>query len=147
MAEPELNAQEACYALMGWLTCRAEVLTLSRVHDAAPAAQVVAEFCQRQGFAPIRDGWDDRIVPPATPTMPRVGPGDVPVGFRTELTALLNRHSRENRSDTPDFILASFLVQCLYAFEMATVWRTKWYSPQGVPVAEQQDGPRVEPAP
>jgi len=44
-----------------------------------------------------------------------------------ELTALLNRHSLESRSDTPDFILAQYLLGCLHAWNAATVARDQWY--------------------
>lgn len=44
-----------------------------------------------------------------------------------DLAALLNEHSRENASDTPDFILAGYLVNCLAAFEAATRHRELWY--------------------
>lgn len=40
---------------------------------------------------------------------------------------LINRLSLENYSDTPDFILAAFLTQCLNAFDSATNDRTAWY--------------------
>ena len=46
-----------------------------------------------------------------------------------ELTALLNRHSAENESDTPDFILSRYLLHCLEAFDGAINQRTKWYGP------------------
>ena len=49
-----------------------------------------------------------------------------------DLTALLNRHSRENQSDTPDFILATYLERCLEAFEAASNHRGQWWSPEGV---------------
>lgn len=47
--------------------------------------------------------------------------------FRTELSALLNRYSRENASNTPDYILAAYLVACLEAFDTATNLRGHWY--------------------
>ena len=40
--------------------------------------------------------------------------------FEQELRKLINRESMENRSDTPDFILAEYLHSCLVAFENAT---------------------------
>lgn len=49
-------------------------------------------------------------------------------GFRKEIDNLLNRHCRENGSDTPDFILAEYLVDCLEVFDKATRRRTDWYS-------------------
>ncbi len=36
------------------------------------------------------------------------------------LSNLINRHSMENKSNTPDFILAQYLSSCLNAFEVAT---------------------------
>lgn len=44
--------------------------------------------------------------------------------FMSELMALLNRHSKENGSDTADFVLAQYLVHCLEAFDYATRYRT-----------------------
>lgn len=40
--------------------------------------------------------------------------------FQADLEKLINRHSLEGGSNTPDFILACFLRQCLEAFDMAT---------------------------
>lgn len=47
--------------------------------------------------------------------------------FRTELSSLLNRHSMENRSNTPDLILREYLCACLMAFDTATNARESWY--------------------
>jgi len=49
--------------------------------------------------------------------------------FEKELTELINKHSMENASDTPDFILAHYLCNCLSAFNLATKERTKWFKP------------------
>lgn len=46
--------------------------------------------------------------------------------METELAALLNRHSAENASNTPDFILAQYLTACLEAFNVATQQRETW---------------------
>ncbi len=48
------------------------------------------------------------------------------LNFREELENLINRHSMENNSDTPDFILTSYLLNCLEAFDIATIAREKW---------------------
>ena len=48
--------------------------------------------------------------------------------FRTELATLINTHSMENASDTPDFILAEYMAECLKAFDKAIVQRDKWYA-------------------
>lgn len=49
------------------------------------------------------------------------------IDFRNELDALINRYSRENGSNTPDFILGRFLRQSLAAFDEATRARDGWY--------------------
>ena len=47
--------------------------------------------------------------------------------FERELTDLLNKHSMENASDTPDYILAGFLKKCLAAYNFAVKERESWY--------------------
>lgn len=47
--------------------------------------------------------------------------------FQKELEQLLNQHSVENQSDTPDFILASYLNDVLKAWNDATKARQKWW--------------------
>jgi len=47
--------------------------------------------------------------------------------FKEELTSLINKHSLEGVSNTPDSILATYLLTCLYAFDEATRKRTAWY--------------------
>ena len=47
--------------------------------------------------------------------------------FKKELENLINRHSKENASNTPDFILAIYLENCLDAFNMACQQRENWY--------------------
>lgn len=49
--------------------------------------------------------------------------------FEKELSALINKYSGEQDSNTPDFILAAYLSDCLLAFNKATAWRSSWYSP------------------
>lgn len=47
--------------------------------------------------------------------------------FQQELTSLLNRHSMETISDTPDFALAIYLMGCLDAFQKAISLRDKFF--------------------
>lgn len=44
-----------------------------------------------------------------------------------EIAALINKVSREQDSDTPDFILAEYLMACLSAFEVGVNRRDGWY--------------------
>lgn len=45
-----------------------------------------------------------------------------------ELAALLNKYSVENDSDTPNFILASFMLGCLRSFTEAVQRRDSWHA-------------------
>jgi len=47
--------------------------------------------------------------------------------FRKQLEVLINQNSLENGSNTPDFILAEYLENCLKAFDYAILQRTSWY--------------------
>ncbi len=47
--------------------------------------------------------------------------------FLYELQQLINKHSLENRSNTPDFVLASLLESVLKTWELHTVERDRWY--------------------
>lgn len=47
--------------------------------------------------------------------------------FAQELERVINAHSVESVSNTPDFILASFLNACLDAFNGCVVRRDSWY--------------------
>lgn len=47
--------------------------------------------------------------------------------FLEELTHLINKHSQENESNTPDFILAIYLKGCLATFSEAIQLRENWY--------------------
>lgn len=51
------------------------------------------------------------------------------------ISQAINSVSAENGSDTPDFILAEFLTECLMAWNKATRKRNDWHSPE-----ETQDG-------
>lgn len=44
-----------------------------------------------------------------------------------KLTDLINSESRENDSNTPDYILSEFMMACLDAFELANNKREVWF--------------------
>ena len=47
--------------------------------------------------------------------------------FEKELRSLINKHSQENLSNTPDFILSQYILGCLAAFNTAVQQRENWY--------------------
>jgi hypothetical protein len=54
---------------------------------------------------------------------------DATVSFGERLAQLLNAHSLETASNTPDFILASYLQGCLDNFNHTLQWRARWWGP------------------
>lgn len=44
-----------------------------------------------------------------------------------DIASVLNKHSAENDSNSPDWILAQYLCACLAAFNGATQQREGWY--------------------
>lgn len=49
------------------------------------------------------------------------------MSLRNQIKDLLNKASRENESNTPDWLLADYLMLCLDAGEKLVVGREKWY--------------------
>ena len=47
--------------------------------------------------------------------------------LRIDIENAINRVCAENESNTPDFILAEYLMSCLEAFDKATKMRDDWY--------------------
>jgi len=58
-----------------------------------------------------------------------------PDSFRGQLQQLINSHSMENNSNTPDFILANYLQRCLTAFDEAVTSREAWFGRLGTTIA------------
>lgn len=50
------------------------------------------------------------------------------MSFEKELKQLINKYSIENGSDTPDWILAQYIMDALGAYERAVIRRDHWYS-------------------
>lgn len=57
--------------------------------------------------------------------------------FRIQLAALLNMHSKENGSDTPDHILAVYLLGCIGVFDAAVNARDKWHGREKKTLADR----------
>lgn len=66
--------------------------------------------------------------------------------FEDELGAVINRYSQEQASNTPDFILAQFLIGCLAAWNTAVQQRETWYGrdarPGHIVLPEIKDTPK-----
>jgi hypothetical protein len=57
--------------------------------------------------------------------------------LQADIRKLLNRHSAEAGSDTPDFILAEYLTDALHLYERAVIARERWYG-RGLPMAARK---------
>jgi hypothetical protein len=59
-------------------------------------------------------------------------------GLRGEIQTAINRNSAENGSNTPDWILAQYLIGCIKAWDDAMMERERWYGRpiEGIPVGE-----------
>ena len=64
--------------------------------------------------------------------------------FRKELETLINKHSLENGSDTPDFILADYVCKCLKNFDEIIQAREQWYG-RDLKRTNQEIAPNQEP--
>ena len=60
--------------------------------------------------------------------------------FKEDLKDLINSHSKENGSDTPDFILAQYLDRCLDNFVETVSSREAWYGRNRRPVQPPPEG-------
>ncbi len=49
------------------------------------------------------------------------------INFEKKLEMLINMNSKEKDSNTPDFILAQYIVNCLNALNRTIIQREKWY--------------------
>ena len=54
------------------------------------------------------------------------------MNLQEEIMIAINKHSAENKSNTPDFILAQFLMTCLNAFDHAVEMRDRWHSNEAI---------------
>lgn len=59
----DMTPAEAAYGILVWLTTRDESITFGATHDSAPAALLVAKFCEAHGLGDVRDSWPQSLVP------------------------------------------------------------------------------------
>lgn len=55
------------------------------------------------------------------------------MSLRQDIEAAINKNSAERGSNTPDFILADFLLASLAAFDTASLRREEWYGAKNSP--------------
>jgi len=50
--------------------------------------------------------------------------------LKDDLAELLNQHSMEQASETPDYVLAEYMLGCLYTYEKAIVGKELFWDKQ-----------------
>jgi len=60
----------------------------------------------------------------------REAAGKGPPTLREDIASAINKHSAENGSNTPDHVLAAYLVGCLEQFDTAIKARNRWWAGQ-----------------
>ncbi len=50
-----------------------------------------------------------------------------PETFEEKLSSLINKHSMENTSNTPDYLLAKYLIMCFDAYSLTVKQRDTWF--------------------
>lgn len=97
----------------------AQLRILGNNYGPMGVALVAAELTDMPALLRVLTEEVMRSSPAQTPSEPST--------LTDDLAATLNRHSAENASNTPDFILAEYLMDCLRAFDMASRHREQWY--------------------
>lgn len=64
--------------------------------------------------------------------------------LRRDIESAINRNSAENGCNTPDFILADYLLKCLDAFDVAVNARSRWYGRSDRPGGGDGPDPKTE---
>jgi hypothetical protein len=80
-------------------------------------------FSSANRLGTLGDDWPACVVAPEPVPITNQGHAS----FKTQLERFINRHSLEGGSDTPDFLLADYLVQCLALFDVTIAAREQWY--------------------
>ena len=107
MDDHKLTAAEALYGFTGWLTSRSSPVTLSRVHDAAIAADLVAEFCKANGIGDVsREDWHKFLKHPEDkPTRHPIT--QLPI-FNGDHAEFEREHANTPKEERPDWPYPSF---------------------------------------
>ena len=105
-----------------------EAKRAQRDRDAKIASNCKAHGDNYHDTAQYRDGYDI-AVRDVCDAIRQAGGGDMtdPLVLERDLAGLLNRYSLENGSDTPDYLLAQYLLACLAAYNTVVSAREVWW--------------------
>lgn len=117
---PRMNAAEAVYGIMGWLTSRDQVTTLSAHHNAGDAADLAAEFVEVNQLGAVTSSWPQNLTHP-TSSRKEVGDASSPeevvellVRDIADLKSLATRNGRQ-------FAIALWTIECFGEEEATSI--------------------------
>lgn len=58
--------------------------------------------------------------------------------LKKEIASVINRHSLENGSNTPDFMLADYMLGCLTVYENTLRSREEWFGRKRMRTPEEE---------
>ncbi len=61
----KLTASEAIYGFVGWLTTQPGVIKMGASENCVPVADAIKAFCEENGLAEPRDGWENNLIHPS----------------------------------------------------------------------------------
>jgi hypothetical protein len=64
---------------------------------------------------------------PSAPNNSEWNPKEQGLTFERELESLINKYGIERGSDTPDFLIAEYMSNCLIAYQQVVTKRDKWF--------------------
>jgi hypothetical protein len=64
MTKEEMNASEAVYGFVAWLSCRKEKTVISSTDNCAPLAELIKQFCETNELTEPRENLQERLTHP-----------------------------------------------------------------------------------
>lgn len=120
----ELNGAETLMGFLAWLTTREVSVTFGGHHECGIAVALFEEFNKHNNIGVLGPEWPNFTMPYEEGSF--ITNAEKPL-FQKELGRLINHYSLENGSDTPDFMLAEYMITCLRTYEILIQKRDKWY--------------------
>jgi len=63
MKKSKLNASEAVYGFVSWLTTREKLTLMGSSEDSGYPCQLVKRYCKYQNLPCVTDNWPENLIP------------------------------------------------------------------------------------
>lgn len=128
--DPDTSLEADCKEVEQWVNSYGRSINRETVNRIIEAARKVEELERERDLLKqeVKQLWIEKTQP-----------NEEPMNLARRIAGAINSVSAENGSNTPDFILANYLVSCLDAFDRAINARTEWFEPTTEEPASQND--------